>query len=117
MENRSLTSTSKYLWLLYLIPVFAWGSIEAGLNAVFSVFRSVKAGSSLIKLKTKIKSGSGLLILSTAITLMPGAVVADLEREDGSLTIQFNAQNGLRGEEVMRSKIEKLENILLKVFG
>ena len=80
----------RYLWFLYYIPVFLWGCIKANLDVAYRVIHPdlpIRPG--IVKIKTDLKSDIALTFLANSITLTPGTICVDIDKDNGILYIHW----------------------------
>lgn len=108
---------SRILWFLYYIPVFLWECVKANLDVAYRVahpFVPIKPG--IVKIKTEIKSDLGLTFLANSITLTPGTMSVDVDKENGYLYIHWIAVKDKEIEKASRIILGRFEPILRRIF-
>ena len=73
---------SRYRWFLYYLPMFIWECVKANIDVAYRVVhpkRPVNPG--IVKVKTSLKSDTALTFLANSITLTPGTLSVDLDKE------------------------------------
>ncbi|MFH1039175.1 MAG: Na+/H+ antiporter subunit E [PVC group bacterium] len=107
----------RYLWFLYYLPVLAWECLKANIDVAYRVAHPrlpIKPG--IVKVKTVLKSNSGLTFLANSITLTPGTLTVDVDREQGVLYIHWIYVRDKDIEEATRLIVTKFERILQRIF-
>ncbi len=105
----------RYLWFLYLMPVFIWECFKANLDIaryIISPNLSLKPG--IIKVKTSLKTDIGLTYLANIITLTRGAITVDLDKEESCLYLHCIEVGDKK--EIITAAVNKFENLIKKIF-
>jgi len=110
-----LRSPKRYFWFLYYIPLFVWECFKANIDVAYRVGHPdlpIKPG--IVKVKTKLKSDAGLTFLANSITLTPGTLSVDVDKENGFLYVHWiNAKDIERATQLI---VHKFERILKRIF-
>ena len=102
-------SLKRYLWFLYYIPLFIWECIKANLDVAYRVCHpDLPINPGIVKVKTNLKSDTALTFLANSITLTPGTMSVDIDREGGFLYIHWI--------DVKDTDIQKATEIIVKTF-
>lgn len=107
----------RYLWFLYYIPVFLWEMLKANIDVAYRVAHPtlpIKPG--IVKVRTSLKSDTGLTFLANSITLTPGTMTVDIDREKGFLYIHWISVEDKDIEGATERIVRKFENILTRIF-
>ena len=100
---------SRYLWFLYYIPLFIWECIKANIDVAYRVSHpDLPINPGIVKVKTLLKSDTALTFLANSITLTPGTMSVDIDRENGFLYIHWI--------DVKDKDIQKATEIIVKTF-
>lgn len=108
----------RYLWFLYYIPVFIFEVIKANLDVAYRILMPempIKPG--IVKIKTKLKNDSALTLLANSITLTPGTLSVDVNKENGYIYVHWIYVRSKNIEEATQKIAKKFEDILIKIFG
>jgi multicomponent Na+:H+ antiporter subunit E len=108
----------KYLWFMYYIPIFAWEVIKSNLDVAYRILMPhmpIKPG--IVKIKTRLKSDIGLTMLANSITLTPGTMSVDIDKENGYIYVHWIYVRSEDVEEATKEISLRLENILIKIFN
>jgi multicomponent Na+:H+ antiporter subunit E len=114
---RVLTSPKRYLWFLYYLLFFAWECILANIDGAYRVIHPklpIKPG--IVKVKTSLKSSLGLTFLANSLTLKPGTMTIDIDRENGFLYVHWAYVKSEDVEEATRMIVYRFEEILKRIF-
>jgi len=110
-----LRSPKRYFWFLYYIPLFVWECFKANIDVAYRVGHPdlpIKPG--IVKVKTKLKSDVGLTFLANSITLTPGTLSVDVDKENGFLYVHWiNVKDIERATQLI---VHKFERILERIF-
>ena len=107
----------RYGWFLYYIPVFIWECLKANIDVAYRVAHPrlpIKPG--IVKVKTTLRSNSGLTFLANSITLTPGTLTVDIDRDNGFLYVHWIAVKDRGVEEATRLIVRRFEKILGRIF-
>ena len=107
----------RVLWFLYYIPVFLIECVKANLDVAYRVahpFVPIHPG--IIKIKTNLKSELGLTFLANSITLTPGTMSVDVDKENGILYIHWINVKDADVESSSRLIVKRFEDILKRIF-
>lgn len=107
----------RYIWFLYYIPVFLWECLKANIDVAYRVSHPglpIKPG--IVKVKTTLKSDAGLTFLANSITLTPGTMTVDIDRENGFLYIHWINVKAKDIESATEIIVRKFERILKEIF-
>ncbi len=111
------TDFKRYLWFGYYVPLFIWECIKANIDVAYRVSHPdvpIKPG--IVKVKTNLKSDTGLTFLANSITLTPGTMCVDIDRENGFLYIHWIYVKDKDIEKATKLIVETFENILKRIF-
>ena len=87
---KALFNPRRYFWALYYIPVFLWECLKANIDVAYRVLHPdlpIRPG--IVKVKTDLKSDVALTFLANSITLTPGTMCIDINKEEGVLYIHW----------------------------
>lgn len=107
----------RYLWFLYYIPLFLWECLKANIDVAYRVIHPrlpIRPG--IVKVKTTLKSDTGLTFLANSITLTPGTMTVDVDRENGILYIHWINVKSEDIEESTKIIVKRFEKILKRIF-
>lgn len=107
----------RYLWFCYYIPLFLWECLKANIDVALRVIRpSLPINPGIVKIKTALKSDTGLTFLANSITLTPGTLSVDIDREEGVLYIHWIDVKSKDIEQATQAIVGKFEKILARIF-
>lgn len=108
---------SRYPWFIYYIALFIWECIKANLDGAYRVIHpDLPMRPGIVKVKTQLKSEVGLTFLANSLTLTPGTMTVDVDKEGGFLYVHWvevREQDTAKATELI---VRKFERILLRIF-
>ncbi len=107
----------RYLWFLYYIPMFVWECFKANVDVAYRVLHPklpVRPG--IVRVKTTLKSDTALTFLANSITLTPGTLTVDIDKDKGILYVHWIYIRSKNIEEATKRVVYRFERILKKVF-
>jgi len=112
-----LKHPSRYIWFLYYIPKFLWECLKANIDVAYRISHpKVLINPGIVKVKTTLKSDTGLTFLANSITLTPGTLSVDVDKENGFLYVHWIYVKDKDIEKATKLIVDKFENILHKIF-
>ena len=115
---RVFRDPGRYLWFLYYIPVFIWECIKANIDGAYRVTHpDIPMNPGIVKIKTGLKSDVGLTFLANSITLKPGTMTVDIDKEKGILYVHWidvKTTDPAKAAEFISAKFER---ILKRIFA
>lgn len=112
-----LFDPKRYLWALYYIPVFLWECIKANIDVAYRVVHpDLPIMPGIVKIKTELKSDLALTFLANTITLTPGTMCVDIDKDKGILYIHWIYVKSRDIEQATRIIVGRFERILKGVF-
>jgi multicomponent Na+:H+ antiporter subunit E len=107
----------RYFWFLYYIPVFIWECFKANIDVAYRVIHpDLPINPGIVKVKTKLKSDTGLTFLANSITLTPGTLSVDIDRENGFIYIHWINVKDKDTDVASKLIVSTFESILEKIF-
>lgn len=108
---------ARYAWFLYYIPVFLWEMLKANIDVACRVAHpNVPIKPGIVKVKTALKSDTGLTFLANSITLTPGTLTVDIDRDKGLLYVHWINVEDKDVEGATERIVGKFEHILTRIF-
>lgn len=113
-----LTHPLRYWYfVVYYIPVFLWECIKANIDVAFRVLHpALPINPGIVKVKTKLKSDTALTFLANSITLTPGTLSVDIDRDNGVLYIHWIDVKKKDVDSATEIIVKRFERILSKIF-
>ena len=106
-----------WYFLAYYLPVFLWECFKANVDVAYRVAHPrlpIKPG--IVKVKTSLKTDTGLTFLANSITLTPGTLTVDIDRDNGVLYVHWIDVKKKDVESATKIIVERFERILRKIF-
>jgi len=106
-----------FYFVFYYMPIFLWECVKANIDVAYRVLHPrlpIRPG--IVKVNVTLKSDTGLTFLANSITLTPGTMCVDIDKEKGVLYIHCINVKAADVEGATEAIIRKFENILKKVF-
>lgn len=103
-------------FIIYILKFF-WEMIKANFEVAYLVIHPllpIKPG--IVKIKTNLNKDSAITILSNSITLTPGTLTVDVNREKQEMYIHCIKAEVESVEESTKRIGQRFENILMEVF-
>lgn len=112
-----LTHAGRYIWFLYYIPVFIWECLKANIDVAYRVIHpDLPIHPGIVKVKTSLKSDTALTFLANSITLTPGTLSVDVDKENGVLYVHWIEVREKGVEKATKIIVERFESILKRIF-
>ena len=107
----------RYLWFIYYLSVFCWECLKANIDGAYRVIHpDLPLNPGIVKVKTRLRSETGLTFLANSLTLTPGTMVIDIDREAGFLYVHWVDVRTKDIEKNTELIVRKFEDILLRIF-
>jgi len=105
-----------YFFAEYL-PVFLWECLKANIDVAYRVLHPrLPINPGIVKVKTRLKSDTALTFLANSITLTPGTMSVDIDRENNILYVHWINVRSTDVEGATRMIVGRFEGILEKIF-
>jgi len=115
--EKSQHPAKRFFHFLKYIPRFLWEMIKANLEVAYLVVHPllpIKPG--IVKIKTKLTKDSAITVLANSITLTPGTMTVDVNKDKGELYIHWINVKAQETESATKEISEKFEKTLMEVF-
>ncbi len=107
----------RYVWFVYYIPVFIWECIKANLDGAYRVIHpDLPMRPGIVKVKTTLKSDTGLTLLANSLTLKPGTMTVDIDKENGFLYVHWIDVKSEDMDKATELIVGRFERILKRIF-
>jgi multicomponent Na+:H+ antiporter subunit E len=108
---------NRYLWFFYYIPLFVWECIKANIDGAYRVIHpDLPINPGIVKVKTSLKSDMALTFLANSLTLQPGTMTVDIDKENGLLYIHWVDVKSQDIQAASEMIVQKFERILIRIF-
>ena len=105
-----------YFCFIYL-PVFLWECLKANIDVAYRVLSpSLPINPGIVKVKTSLKTDTALTFLANSITLTPGTMSVDIDKEQGILYVHWIDVKTTDVEAASERIAGRFEYILEKIF-
>lgn len=99
------------------LPLFLWECLKANFDVAYRVIHpSVPIRPALVKVRTSLKSDTALTFLANSITLTPGTMTVDIDKEAGALYIHWIDATTTDTERATDAIVKRFEGILKTIF-
>ena len=108
---------SRYLWFLYYCLLFIWECLKANLDGAYRVIHPdapIKPG--IVKVRTTLKSDAGLTFLANSLTLKPGTMTVDIDKEKGFLYVHWVDVQSQEIDKATELVVSRFERVLKRIF-
>ncbi len=107
----------RYFWFLYYIPIFLWECLKANIDVAYRVCHpDIPLNPGIVKVKTTLTSDTALTFLANSITLTPGTLSVDVDKENGFLYVHWINVKKKDIEGATEIIVQKFEKILKRIF-
>lgn len=106
-----------WYFLVQYLPNFLWECLKANIDVAYRVLHPrLPINPGIVKVKTSLKSDTALTFLANSITLTPGTLSVDIDRDNGVLYIHWIDVKAEDVEAATGIIVERFEKILKKIF-
>jgi multicomponent Na+:H+ antiporter subunit E len=115
--EKSQHPAKRFFHFLIYIPKFFWEMIKANLEVAYLVVHPllpIKPG--IVKIETKLTKDSAITVLANSITLTPGTMTVDVNKDKGELYIHWIKVKVEETESATKEISAKFEKSLTEVF-
>ena len=108
----------RYVNFIFLyVPVFLWEVVKANFDVAYRVVHpDLPINPGIVKVKTSLQSDIALTLLANSITLTPGTMSVDIDKDKSVLYIHWIDVRSCDIEVATRMIVERFEKILRKIF-
>lgn len=109
---------SRYFYFIFhYLPVFLWECLKANIDVAYRVIHpKIPIRPGIVKVKTGLKTDTALTFLANSITLTPGTLSVDIDKEKGVLYVHCIYIRSTDTEEATRNIAGRFESMLHKIF-
>ncbi len=112
-----LKDARRYLWFFYYTPIFLWECFKANIDVAYRVGHpDIPIHPGIVKVKTTLTSDMGLTFLANSITLTPGTLSVDIDKDKGLIYVHWIEVKDKDVERATQLIVEKFEKILRRIF-
>lgn len=113
----AIFDVKRYLWAVYYIVILIYECFKANLDVAYRVIHPdllIRPG--IVKIRTALESDIALTFLANSITLTPGTMTVDIDRDNGILYIHWINVVDEDIERATKLIVGKFETILKRIF-
>ena len=108
---------SRYFWFLYYIPLFMWECLKANIDGAYRVIHpDLPINPGIVKVKTTLRSDTALTFLANSLTLKPGTMTVDIDKEGGFLYVHWVDVKTQDIQIATELIVQKFERVLKRIF-
>jgi multicomponent Na+:H+ antiporter subunit E len=109
--------TRYWYFVVHYVPVFLWECFKANIDVAYRVVHPrLPINPGIVKVKTGLKSDTGLTFLANSITLTPGTLSVDVDRDKGFLYVHWIDVKTKDLDTATQQIVGRFETILKKIF-
>jgi len=106
-----------WYFIVVYVPRFLWECIKANIDVMYRVVHpAVPINPGIVKVKTELKTDAGITFLANSITLTPGTMSVDVDKDNGILYVHWINVQDKDVEQATKIIVSKFEKILMKIF-
>ena len=106
-----------WYFFVYYLPVFLWECIKANFDVAYRVVHPrLPINPGIVKVKTSLKTDTALTFLANSITLTPGTMSVDIDRNRGILYVHWINVKTKDTKVATEVIVKRFERILKKIF-
>jgi len=106
-----------FYFLFHYVPVFLWECIKANIDVAYRVVHpALPINPGIVKVRTNLKTDTALTFLANSITLTPGTMSVDIDKDNGIIYVHWIDVKGKDIETATKIVVERFERILSKIF-
>ena len=108
----------RYLYFIFhYVPVFLWEVLKANIDVAYRVAHpSLPIKPGIVKVKTSLRSDIAYTLLANSITLTPGTMSVDIDKDRSVLYVHWIDVSSHDIESATQIIVERFEKILRKIF-
>jgi multicomponent Na+:H+ antiporter subunit E len=107
----------RYLWFMYYIPLFIRENIKANLDSAYRVIHpALPIRPGIVKVKTTLTTDTALVFLANTLTLNPGTMTVDIDKQNGFLYVHWV---DVKTDDIQKATeliVDKFERVLKRIF-
>lgn len=106
-----------WYFIAVYVPVFLWECFKANIDVAYRVLHpQLPINPGIVKVKTVLKSDTGLTFLANSITLTPGTLTVDIDKDKGVLYIHWIDVKSKDVKKATEIIVGRFEEILKRIF-
>lgn len=118
MQPRILKHPLRYWYfLIYYLPKFLWECFKSNVDVAYRVLHpKLPINPGIVKVKTSLKTDIALTFLANSITLAPGTMSVDIDKDNGILYVHWIDIKATDVESATKIVVGRFEKTLKKIF-
>ena len=106
-----------WYFFVYYLPRFLWECFKANIDVAYRILHpKLPINPGIVKVKTTLKTDTALTFLANSITLTPGTLTVDIDKDNGILYVHWIDVKEKQTEAATKVIVERFEKILRKIF-
>jgi len=106
-----------WYFFAYYVPIFLWQCLKANIDVAYRVLHpKLPINPGIVKVKTDLKTDTALTFLANSITLTPGTMSVDIDKDNGLLYIHWIDVKAPDTKGATEIIVKRFEKILKKIF-
>lgn len=106
-----------WYFLVQYLPKFLWECVKANIDVARRILHpQLPINPGIVKVKTILKTDIAITFLANSITLTPGTLTVDVDKDNSVLYIHWIDVQAKDVEAATRIIVERFEKILKKIF-
>lgn len=106
-----------WYFIVYYLPVFLWECLKANIDVAYRILHpALPINPGIVKVKTSLKTDTSLTFLANSVTLTPGTMTVDIDKDNGILYIHWINVKTTDIEGATEAIVRRFEKILGKIF-
>ena len=113
-----LVVTGRYVYFLFqYVPVFLWEMLKANIDVAYRVVHPrLPINPGIVKVRTSLQSDIAITLLANSITLTPGTMSVDVDKDSALLYVHWIDVRSPDMESATLIIVDRFERILRKIF-
>jgi multicomponent Na+:H+ antiporter subunit E len=105
------------IFLFIYVPVFLWEVLKANIDVAYRAVRpGLRINPGIVKVRTSLRSDIACTLLANSITLTPGTMSIDFDKDRAVLYVHWIDVRSGKTEAATRIIVERFEKILRRIF-
>jgi len=106
-----------WYFFAHYVPIFLWQCLKANIDVAYRVLHpKLPINPGIVKVKTDLKTDTALTFLANSITLTPGTMSVDIDKDNGVLYIHWIDVKASDTKGATEIIVKRFEEILKKIF-
>ena len=106
-----------FYFFFHYVPVFLWEVLKASIDVAYRVIHpELPLAPGIVKVKTTLRSDIAFTLLANSITLTPGTMSVDIDKDRAVLYVHWIDVRSRDIEAATKIIVDRFENILRKIF-